>query len=234
MGDPWPTWSVEIVDETGSTNADLLAAAAAGAPDRTVLATRHQTAGRGRLDRRWDAPPDANLLVSILFRTGVERPHRLTQRVAVAASMACERVAGVHVDIKWPNDLLLGERKLAGILAQAGGAGGTIEYVVVGLGLNVRWAPEGAACLGSNVDPVAVLGAVLAALDELGDAHDAEYRARLVTLGQRVRVTTAHGDIVGVAVDVGPDGRLGVRPDGETTLRELDTGDVVHLRPVAD
>src|SRR3954466_13886918 len=114
----WPHgWSVTWVAETGSTNSDLVPAAMPDAPDRTVLAARHQTAGRGRLDRRWDAPPGANLLVSILFREGVDRPHRITQRVAVAAAVACERVAGVRADIKWPNDLLLGEAKLAGILA---------------------------------------------------------------------------------------------------------------------
>ena len=92
--------------ETGSTNADLLAAAATGAPDRTVLVADHQTAGRGRLDRRWDAPPGVNLLVSILFRTVPIPASALTQRVGLAAIDACLVAAGVEAVLKWPNDLL--------------------------------------------------------------------------------------------------------------------------------
>ena len=230
-----PTWNVEVIEETGSTNADLLVAAAAGAPDRTVLRARHQTAGRGRLNRVWEAPADANLLVSILFRSGLDRPHRITHRVAVAAAMAAERVAGVNVDLKWPNDLLIDGAKLGGILTQVGGRAGSIDYVVPGLGLNVRWAPPGAACLGPDVDPADVLAALLVALDELGEDHDEEYRRRLVTIGQRVRVEMMTGEIVGTAVDVLADGRLVVRPDGAPANGvgdvSIDTGDVIHLRP---
>ena len=105
----WPLgWHVSVVQETGSTNADLLQAAAAGAPDRTVLMARHQSAGRGRLDRRWEAPAGENLLVSMLFRDVPQSPHVLTQRVGLAASSACQRVAGAKPMLKWPNDLLLG------------------------------------------------------------------------------------------------------------------------------
>src|SRR5215210_2750268 len=97
----WPAgWHVDVVDETGSTNDDLLAAADAGAPDRTVLATRHQTAGRGRLDRRWDAPPGANLLVSLLVRDVPAHLHQATQRVALAACDAVAEVAGVRPELK--------------------------------------------------------------------------------------------------------------------------------------
>lgn len=230
-----PTWKVQVVAETGSTNADLLEAAGGGAPHGTVLRALHQTAGRGRLDRRWDAPPGRNLLVSLLFREGVDRPHRLTQRVAVAAAMACERVAHVSPGIKWPNDLLVGSEKLAGMLAQAGGRSGRVEYVVVGIGVNVGWAPPGAARLPEGTDPGAVLDALLGVLDELGDHHDEQYRQRLVTLGQSVRVDRHQDTVTGQAVDVCDDGRLVVRPDGAPDdgsgdLR-IDTGDVVHLRP---
>lgn len=78
------TWRVEYVDETGSTNDDLIAAATAGAPDRSVLITGHQTAGRGRMDRRWDAPPGSNLLMSVLFRRVPDVPAELTHRIGVA------------------------------------------------------------------------------------------------------------------------------------------------------
>src|SRR5690606_24931020 len=115
----WPAgWHVRYVETTGSTNADLLEAATAGAPDRGVLATGHQTAGRGRLDRRWDAPPGTNLLVSILFRHVPEIPGDLTRRVGVAAVDAVRSTTGAGAVLKWPNDVMLEGRKLGGILAQ--------------------------------------------------------------------------------------------------------------------
>lgn len=228
--DRWPAgWRVEVVDETGSTNADLLAAAAAGAPDRTVRMARHQTAGRGRLDRRWEAPPGVNLLVSLLFRPVVGPPHELVQRVGLAALAACERVAGVRALLKWPNDLLVDDRKLAGILAQSTTvAEGTA--VVVGIGLNIGWAPEGAARLGDGITPEAVLAELLRAFDALpADLHDL-YRSRLGTIGRAVRVQRSDDSVVeGRAVDVEADGRLVVLDPCGVTHR-IDTGDVTHLR----
>ena len=156
---------------TGSTNDDLLAAAATGAPDRSVLVADHQTAGRGRLDRRWEAPPGVNLLVSILFRTVPSPPSTLTQRVGLAAIDACRVAAGVDAVLKWPNDLLVGERKLAGILAQRAADGS----IVVGLGLNVGWAPgrRGVAARRSvaagEPTPLDLLAALLTAFDALPD-----------------------------------------------------------------
>lgn len=227
----WPSgWHVEVVTETGSTNADLLAAAAAGAPDRSVLCALHQTAGRGRLDRRWDAPPGANLLVSLLFRDVPAAAHELTWRVGLAACAAAEQVAGVTPTLKWPNDLLVDDRKLAGVLAQAsfGGPGG--DAVVVGIGMNVRWSPEGAARLGEDVDPVDVLAALLTAYDALPADVLPLYRQRLGTLGRAVRVELPGGEVLdGRAVDVDPDGRLVVL-DACAVTHRLDVGDIVHLR----
>jgi BirA family transcriptional regulator, biotin operon repressor / biotin---[acetyl-CoA-carboxylase] ligase len=227
MGTPNATWLTTIVAETGSTNADLMVAADAGAPDRSVLMARHQTAGRGRLDRQWVAPPGANLLVSMLFRDLPEHPHQLTQRVALAAARACTEVAGVAPTLKWPNDLLLEGRKLAGVLAQSGGNGP--EYVVVGIGLNVGWAPEGAAKLGDGHDPVQVLQALLVAYDQLPPDITDMYRASLGTIGQAVRVELTGSSIEGRALDVLADGRLVVLDECGITHR-IDTGDVVHLR----
>jgi BirA family biotin operon repressor/biotin-[acetyl-CoA-carboxylase] ligase len=227
---------VRWVAETGSTNQDLMAAAAAGAPDRTVLAAGHQTAGRGRLDRRWEAPPDANLLVSLLFRRLPRHAHELTQRVSLAAALAAERVAGVRARLKWPNDLEVDGRKLAGVLAQRGGAGAGpsaagSEFLVVGLGLNVGWAPEGAARLGDHLDPLEVLRVLLAELDGLPDDVGPQYRARLGTLGQQVRVLLPDGgELEGRALDVEADGRLVVLDACGITHR-IGAGDVVHLRP---
>ena len=225
----WPDgWRVEVVDETGSTNADLLAAARAGAPDRSVLMARHQTAGRGRLDRRWDAPPGANLLVSVLFTELPDRPHELTQRIGVAAIVAAQRVAGVAATLKWPNDLLVDGRKLAGILAQA--ELGARPAVVVGLGMNVGWAPEGAARLGDGIEPATVLRALLTAYDELPADVWPVYRSHLGTLGRSVRAELPDGSAVeGRAIDVEPDGRLVVLDECGISHR-FDVADVVHLR----
>ena len=231
MTTPSATWRITVVDETGSTNADLLAAAAVGAPDRSVLVAAHQTAGRGRLDRRWDAPAGTNLLASLLFRVVPEHPHQLTQRVALAAARACTETAGVSPTLKWPNDLMLDGRKLAGVLAQSGGAGP--EYVVVGIGLNVGWAPDDCAKLGSTIGgaptPIEVLDEMLAAYDLLPSDIAEPYRRALATLGQSVRVELPGSTVVGRALDVLPDGRLLVLDECGISHR-FDTGDVVHLR----
>lgn len=230
VADPWARdwpagWTVEHVAVTGSTNTDLLDTAF-DRPDRSVLATGHQTAGRGRLDRRWDAPPDANLLVSILSHVVPEHPGELTRRMALAACDAVAEVAGVAASLKWPNDILVGDAKLAGILAQRHASG----PVVVGMGLNVRWAPEGAARLGDGVEPADVLDALLSAYDRLPADVNARYRERLVTVGRAVRVHRPGGEVLeGRAVDVEPDGRL-VVIDACGVTHRFDAADVVHVR----
>jgi BirA family transcriptional regulator, biotin operon repressor / biotin---[acetyl-CoA-carboxylase] ligase len=203
-------WAVWRVPATGSTNTDLLDAATAGAPDRAVLVTDHQTAGRGRLGRTWDAPPGANLLVSILFREVPEPPVTLTHRVGLAAVDAVREVAGVHATLKWPNDVLLDGRKLAGILAQR--------------------APDGP--VGAAATPTDVLAALLAAYDALPADVTDRYRGALSTLGAAVRVELPTGTLEGRAVAVEPDGRLVVL-DACAVTHRVDVGDVVHLRPAA-
>jgi BirA family biotin operon repressor/biotin-[acetyl-CoA-carboxylase] ligase len=227
---PWPAgWHVRHVVETGSTNADLLAAIATDAPSRTVLFTDHQSAGRGRLDRTWTAPPGSNLLVSFLFRDGdpAGEPVHLMRRIALAAVAAAAQVAAVEARLKWPNDVLVGDAKLAGLLAQRGAAA-----TVVGLGLNVGWAPDGAAKLGGPHAPADVLRVLLDAFDTLpGDVHDL-YVARLATIGQQVRVELPAGEpLVGRATGVERDGRLVVL-DACAVSHRVDAGDVVHVRPI--
>ena len=230
--DAWPDgWHVDWVGETGSTNADLLSAGTDGAPHRTVRAADHQTAGRGRLDRTWETPPGVNLLVSILLRDVPAHPHEVTQRVALAAIDAARVTCGAEAVLKWPNDLLLDGRKLAGVLAQFGTSPAG-SFVVVGIGLNIGWAPPDAARLGETTTPHAVLAAMLHAFDELPADITALYRSHLATIGQRVRVELpGAAEIVGRAIDVEPDGRLVVLDDCAISHR-IDTGDVVHLRSV--
>jgi BirA family biotin operon repressor/biotin-[acetyl-CoA-carboxylase] ligase len=133
---PGRLWrDVAVRAETGSTNSDLLAAARDGAPEGTVLAAEVQTAGRGRLDRRWTCPPRAALSFSVLLRPdGVPAVARgwipLLAGVAVAAGLRAQ--AGLDARLKWPNDVLVGGAKIAGILAEQAG-----DAIVLGIGINV-------------------------------------------------------------------------------------------------
>jgi BirA family biotin operon repressor/biotin-[acetyl-CoA-carboxylase] ligase len=238
-------WHIRRVSETGSTNTDLLQEGAKGAPDRTVLRSDYQSAGRGRLDRAWEAPRGANLLVSMLLRQVPAHTHVLTQAVALAAARVARETCGVDVVMKWPNDLLVNNEKVAGILAQAGplDARGVPAFVVVGIGLNVEWAPPGATSLAASgwthsVTPDEFLVLMLPFIDELlalpvEQMHD-RYVGQLGTIGMRVRAELPHDqEIVGRATGVEVDGRLIVLDECGVTHR-IDTADVVHLRPVVD
>src|SRR6266705_2399105 len=136
---PGGLWrDVEVVESTGSTNADLLARALRGEPEGTVLAAEEQRAGRGRMGRTWTAPPRAALTFSLLVRPAVPPARRgwLPLLTGVAVAAAVTEVTGVETRLKWPNDLLTADAKLAGILAEASG-----DAVVVGIGLNVSTEP---------------------------------------------------------------------------------------------
>src|SRR5213078_4741069 len=114
-------WDVRRHAELDSTNRLAADLARAGAPEGVVVVADHQTAGRGRLGRTWVAPPGSSVLMSVVLRPTVapERRHVVTLALALAARDACVEVTGVMPDLKWPNDLLVTERKLAGILAEA-------------------------------------------------------------------------------------------------------------------
>ncbi|MHB8463836.1 MAG: biotin--[acetyl-CoA-carboxylase] ligase [Acidimicrobiales bacterium] len=241
---PGTRFRVRHVAETGSTNADVAAAAAAGEPEGLVVVADHQTAGRGRMGRSWVAPPGSALLTSILLRPPQASAHVAVAAVACAAAAACGDVAKV----KWPNDLVAGDgRKLAGVLAEA--SSGNVTAITVGIGLNL-WAPP---------DWPEELRATATALDELGGrvpsrdellgalltelepryarvvasgpaALLAEYRHRCVTIGQRVRVEQPDASWEGDATDIDDAFALLVTEAsrGVVTVR---AGDIVHLRP---
>jgi BirA family transcriptional regulator, biotin operon repressor / biotin---[acetyl-CoA-carboxylase] ligase len=236
---------VELVDEVDSTNRVLLDRARDGAPHGLVLVANHQTAGRGRLDRRWEAAPGAALLGSVLLRPVVAASdlHLLTIAAALAAVDACAEVAGVGVQLKWPNDLVDDEgRKLAGLLAEAVVEGERVNAVVVGMGLNLRTVglPEGAVALDElSADQIhrdTLLVAWLRSFGMLVDELDRDgllrrYRASCATLGRRVRVDVGSEVIEGVALDVAGDGRLVVETAGKEIA--LAVGDVTHVRHVS-
>jgi BirA family biotin operon repressor/biotin-[acetyl-CoA-carboxylase] ligase len=221
-----------------STNRHLLSAAAAGGPEGLVAVADEQSAGRGRHGRRWQAAPGAALLVSVLLRPELapERLHLVTLAAGIAAVEAVGEIAGFDAGLKWPNDLVVGDRKLAGILAEAGSGA-----VVVGMGLNIHSrdfpaeiAEIATACdrhAARPVDRAALLIAWLRAFDRWLDALDGVVTtaaARSATLGRRVRVELAHDAFDGVATALTAEGYLVVtRSDG--TEQIVTAGDVIHL-----
>lgn len=232
--------------ETGSTNDEARRLAQAGAPQGTLVITDHQTAGRGRLDRRWLAPPGSSLLMSLVFRPDLA-PHqtqRLTMICGLAVLDAVESETGLRLGLKWPNDVVAGETKVAGILTEIGLTGYSVDHVVVGVGLNVNLDPAQlpgellmpaaslSTVLGQNVPRLPLLLAFLRAVEgrylalEASHSPHAEWAARLVTLGRPVVVSDQGGQAVeGLAEAVNADGALLVRlEDGQ--LRAVLAGDV--------
>lgn len=136
--------NIVYVSALGSTNDLAKDLALGGAPEGTVVLTEEQTAGKGRRGRSWLAPSKTNLLFSILLRPALSlnRVFSLTMALALAALEAVEGETGVPCRIKWPNDLYAGARKLGGILTEFAGKEKQVDWVVLGLGLNVNWCPE--------------------------------------------------------------------------------------------
>jgi BirA family biotin operon repressor/biotin-[acetyl-CoA-carboxylase] ligase len=238
---PGTRFRVRHVGETGSTNADLLAAAHLGEPEGLVLVADHQRAGRGRMGRTWEAPAGSALLASVLLRPPPIAVHMAVIAVGCAAASAC---AAAGPGLKWPNDLVIGDRKLGGILAEATASSENVTAVVVGLGLNLYLPPdfpaelrESAAALDGSESRDEVLAALLVALESRYAALCAsgpadlldEYRRRCVTLGRRVRVEQTDVTWEGVAVGIDNTGALEVERPGVGAVR-VDVGDVVHLR----
>ena len=251
-GGLWRT--VEVTAVTGSTNADLLARAAAGEPEGAVLAAEYQNAGRGRLGRSWTSPPRAALTFSVLLRPSAVPRARLgwlPLLAGVAVAAAVRAVAAVDAQLKWPNDVLVGEAKLGGILAEASG-----DAVVVGTGVNVsngpaELPPPGPGALPAtsllleqarSLDRAVLLAEILAGLEcryrawsaVFGDTERsglrAEYTGLCGTLGRRVRIELPGGRALdGVAAALEADGRLlvSVPPDADLPVA---AGDIVHLR----
>ncbi|HEX7994610.1 MAG TPA: biotin--[acetyl-CoA-carboxylase] ligase, partial [Streptosporangiaceae bacterium] len=250
-GGPGTLWTdVRIVPSTGSTNTDLLRLAAAAAPEGLVLATESQTAGKGRQGRVWQTRPGAALTFSVLLRPDpVPQAARgwLPLLTGVAVVHALGRVSELEASLKWPNDVLVGQGKLAGILAeQAAGA------VVVGIGINVLGGeqdlPVASAtslerCGAGETDRTNLLAAILEEIEHWylrwreagrGDAEAAglrkEYLSLSATVGQNVRVQLP-GDrvLTGRASGVDGAGQLLVET-ADADMVAVSAGDVIHVR----
>lgn len=247
---------IEVVQRTGSTNADLMALALAGnAEEGAVLVAEEQTSGRGRLDRQWTAPARSGLFFSVLLEPSdvpVARWGWLPLLTGVAVATGLSRAAGVDTALKWPNDLLVTvggeERKAGGILAERAGD----DAVIVGVGINVTLredelpVPQAASlalagAVTTDRDPL--LRAVLRSLehwydkwraaggDPLESGLQETYAAGCSTLGRAVRAELP-GDrsITGEAVAIDGDGRL-VLATEDGVQEPVGAGDIVHLRP---
>ena len=228
-----------------STNRYLADEAGAGAAPGLVAVADEQTAGRGRRDRTWVAPPGAALLVSVLVdgHAPAEERHLVLVAAALAAIDAVAACCGFRPGLKWPNDLVVGDRKLAGLLAEATPG----HAIVVGMGLNVDWdsfPPEiEATATACNREGRAVardellvawlreLDRRLGELDRTGPASlQLDQTAASATLGRRVRVELEHAPLVGEAIALTALGHLLVRTD-DGAEHEVSAGDVIHLRP---
>ena len=231
------------VAATGSTNADLLARAALGAPSGAVLVADHQTAGRGRHGRQWSSRPGRDVLVSALLRPEVEPARQTTLVLAagLAAHATVRRWVESDVELKWPNDVLIGGRKVAGILCQQSGAA-----VVVGIGLNVNSLAEDRPAelastatslreqLGATVARDDVLIGLLGDLERFFDLWAADvpelirqWELRAELRGRRVEVREDTETFVAVAEGIDEHGRLCVNLAGKRRL--VISGDVFVL-----
>jgi len=224
----------------------------------TVVAADSQTAGRGRLSRTWFSPSGTNLYCSVILRTA-RPPERLTEWLswlplitALAAAEAIEQVSSIHVSVKWPNDLLISERKVGGILCESGTGTRSGPFQIIGIGINVNgdhddWPTDlrdSATSIWQErkvvVDRNRLLAQLLLELEQCLDElalHGmnrlaSAYHQRCSTIGHTVRATLGNGDIVvGLAEEIGQDGSLHVRP--QTTQSGSGSPEVIHLR-VAD
>ena len=235
---------LEVYGEIDSTNTRAVTLARQGAPEGTLVLAERQTQGRGRLGRRWFAPPGSSLLMSLVLRPDLppQAAQRTTMICSLAAVEAIAVVTGLVAQVKWPNDIVLKGRKLGGLLTELGLRGRRLDYAVVGMGLNVNLAlsalPEtmtpATSLLVEAGRPLPRVELLLVLLRRI-EAHaecmakgwspHTAWREHLATLGQPVRVGTREEVIEGLAEDVDADGALLLRTDtGE--LRRILVGDV--------
>lgn len=231
-------------DQTGSTNSEARSLAERGAPEWTVVAAGHQTAGRGRMGRSWASAPGKALQFSLVLPPQLVPADAPLAALLAAVEMAdaCLDVAGVRVVSKWPNDLLASERKLGGILLEAKVSSGALEYLILGIGVNVSMTDEDfpgelastATSLlleGGSVASAELLGRFLAGFRaswQGGAVANRDvlrrYRAICNTLGRRVRATSVDGTVIeGAASDLDEHGGLRI---GDETVA---FGEVLHL-----
>jgi BirA family biotin operon repressor/biotin-[acetyl-CoA-carboxylase] ligase len=217
-----------------------------GAPEGTVIIADEQTAGRGRLGRAW-LSPEGSVSVSVLLYPDIAGLPYLIMIASLAVARSIEAVTGLEARLKWPNDVLVNGRKVAGILVESGMKSKAVDYAVIGMGININVDmtafPEITATatslsgeLGSSVSRLGVVRRLLVELDGLyiapRQAVYEEWRSRLDTLGRQVCVHSGDAAQYGRAESVAADGSLLLRRD-DGSLTSILAGDV-SLRDVAD
>jgi BirA family biotin operon repressor/biotin-[acetyl-CoA-carboxylase] ligase len=226
---------------TGSTNTDALAAARLEAPNGSVFFADEQTAGRGRGDHRWESNAGLGLYVSVLLRLPLpaERLQLLPLASGLAAGDAIARASGLRADLRWPNDLLIGNRKTGGILVESKTDGTQLAFAVVGMGINVhqRSFAEGLATPATSLDIEAgraisrqsLLLALLESLEREAQALTAESAAKAISARLEMSSTWVRGRKVEVH---GPQACVGVTDglDEDGFLRVKTAGEVVTVR----
>ena len=224
-----------------STNDIAKREAKKGAREGTVVVAEEQTAGRGRLKRAWLSPKGSIALSIILHPTPAQLPS-LIMVASLAVARCIEKVSGLDTQIKWPNDVLVNDKKVCGILIESDVRGSAVDYAVIGIGINVNLKPadfpEIAATatslsneLGREISLRGIIHCLLVEAESLylalpeGDSVFREWRDRLVTLGKEVELTSGQTSYKGIAESVASDGSLLLRkPDGQ--LIKIVAGDV--------
>ena len=225
-------------ESIGSTNDVAKESVDEGAPEGTLVIAEEQTAGKGRLGRPWIAPPGTSLLFSLLLYPDLTLEHvpRLTMLASLAAAEAIESVTGLPVRFKWPNDILIRGRKSGGVLTEVGVTGERLDYVVVGIGLNVNWNPsqvpelvEKATSLseelGREVSRLELLQRLLIYMErgylrlQEGYFPHKVFTWHLANIGEKVKVVLPRGKEEGFVEGVDADGALLLRREDGSTVR---------------
>lgn len=248
----------QLLDVTDSTNERALEWMGEGAPEGALVVAEQQTAGRGRRGRTWESRPGDALLFSLVLRPSgpAEVVELLTTTLGVACAEGIAEVSGLDAGLKWPNDVMAGEAKLAGILVESRVSGGSFGGAVAGIGINVRW-PQGdegrdfatpatsLAAEASSQPGVSVpgraelLGAVVSSFEDLytrledpETREDVRRRAsdRSTILGREVTVRFGDGSVVeGRARELTASGALVLDAGGSSTI--LGVGEIERIRP---
>jgi BirA family transcriptional regulator, biotin operon repressor / biotin---[acetyl-CoA-carboxylase] ligase len=252
---------IELYERLESTNREAVALGQAGAEHGTLVLADAQTAGRGRMARSWFSPPGLNVYGSVVIRTTIEAPRVaawlswLPLMAALGTAEAIEVVGAVGMAVKWPNDLLIGERKVGGILCESGMSAGTGVFQVIGIGINVNGAledfPDELRHIATTIrhetrafiDRNRLVAQLLHELESCLEkflSHGSEpialaYRRRCITIGKTVKAVLADGnECIGMAEAIEQDGSLRLvqqtSPGTAPEIRQIRAADIVHLR----
>jgi BirA family biotin operon repressor/biotin-[acetyl-CoA-carboxylase] ligase len=239
----WLGRDLQVRGQVSSTN-EVALSRVSSSPNGSVVLAEIQTAGRGRLSRPWASPP-GGIWMSLILKPAMplSQVYRINMAVSVALCRVLSTQFGLDAGIKWPNDLLVGQLKICGILMEVGAQVDRLDYAVVGIGLNVNndisqfpaeWRSTTlAAQLGHEIDRCDLIARILQEIEMAYENMESkeifeEWRRRSVTLNRQVLITSVTGDRIGRAVDLAEDGAL-ILEIGERLERIL-AGDCIHLR----